>query len=385
MKKIIPFILLIMLLMQACGGNTSATEAVELPVETAAATAEVVEEQPAAEPIVHTVIPPGGTKARAYAHDNENSTNFENKNVRFGDEFQKNRFERPFTSNDMAYLPDLDIMDFGITSDEQFFYITIILAGLADGQDAPTGIYGVEIDRDADGRSELMLGALPGFSSTFTAENVVVLADLNGDMGETTINRPDLGFEGNGYEGIIFDLSQNIHPDDPDLAWVRTGFTEAGGETRPIIEIAYRKWIFKGGGEKFMWSVFSLSADQGLDVTKFYAHDTISEIEAGSPDKGNPNYPVKALAAMDNTCRVPLGFEASGAEPLGCAVKVDVPVIEEIAELGGDGGSGDGGGGNGVSVLPEFCNAFVEICDRVPPAQPPAGPPVFFAIGDPID
>ena len=380
MKKILPFFILFMLVLQACGGNAAEPSATEAPTEAAAEATEVPTEAPTAAPIVHTVIPLGGTKDRAYAHDNENSTNFENKNVRFGDEFQKNRFERPFTSNDMVYLPDLDIMDFGITSDDQFFYITIVLTGLVDGQDAPTGIYGVEIDRDADGRSELMLGTLPNYSTTFTAENVVVLADLNGDMGGNTINRPDLGFEGNGYEGIIFDLNQNIHPNDPDLAWVRTGSTESGGAVRPIIEIAYRKWIFKGGDEKFMWSVFSLSAEQGLDVTKFYQHDTISEIEAGSPDKGSPNYPVKALAAMDNTCRVPLGFEASGAEPLGCAVKVDQPIVEEVAEADDGGGSGGGGGGE---TSPVFCSEFAEICDRVPPAIPVV-PPVFFIIGDPV-
>ncbi len=382
MKKIFPLILALTLLLQACGGSAPTEQAAEAPAETAATAAEGTAEA-TAEPIVHTVIPQGGLTARAYAHDNENSANFDDKNVRFGDEFAKNRFERPFTANDMVYLPDIDIVDFGITSDDEFFYITIILAGLATGQDAPTGIYGVEIDRDADGRSELMLGALPAFSSTFTAENVVVLADLNADIGGNTINRPDLGFEGNGYEGIIFDLSQNIHPNDPDLAWVRVGSTESGGAVRPTVEIAYRKWIFRGGDEKFMWNVFAISAEQGLDVTKFYAHDTISEIEAGSPDKGNVNYPLKGLAAMDNTCRVPLGFEATGAEPLGCSVKVDVPVVEEIVEAEDGGGGGNGSGGNEI-LLPIFCLRFPEVCNRKVPQQPPAGPPTFFIVGDPI-
>lgn len=383
MKKIIPLIILLMVLLQACSGSPVVTEATEEPTSQQAQAAAATETPtPTAEPIVHTVIPSGGTRARAYAHDNENSTNFENKNVRFGDEFSKNRFERPFTSDDMTYLPDLDIVDFGITSDDQFFYITIILAGLTEGQNTPTGFYGVEIDRDADGRAELMLGALPEYSSEFSARNAVVLADLNGDMGGPTINRPDLNFEGNGYEGIIFDLNQNIHPDDPDLAWVRTGSIELGGAPRPTIEFAYRKWIFRGGDEKFMWSVFSLSADQGLDSTKFYAHDTISEIEAGSPDKANPNYPLKALAAMDNTCRVPLGFEASGAEPLGCNVKVDQPIVEELPE---DGGSNDSGGvaGSENGKPPEFCNSFVAICEQEIPIEP-VEPPRFLLPVAPI-
>lgn len=370
MKKFLTFVLALMFVLQACGGSPTA-EPTEAPAETQVVEAAVTE-APTVEPIVHSVIPQGGTKDRAYAHDNENSTNFENKNVRFGDEFQKNRFERPFTSNDMAYLPDLDIVDFGITSDDQFFYISIILAGKDAATGTLTGIYGVEIDRDADGRAELMLGALPNFSTEFTAENVVVLADLNGDVGGPTINRPDLEFTGDGFDGIIFDLSQNIHPDDPDLAWVR--FVDGN---RPTIEIAYRKWIFRGGDEKFMWSVFAQSAEQGLDATKFYSHDTVSEIEAGSPDKGNPNYPIKALAAMDNTCRVPLGFEATGAEPLGCLVGADVAVEDEIAEDAG----GGGGGNTGPS---EFCLRLPEVCNRQAPTIP-ITPPIFFAIGDPVD
>lgn len=374
MKKFLTFVLALMFVLQACGGSPTA-EPTEAPAETQAVEAAVTE-APTVEPIVHSVIPQGGTKDRAYAHDNENSTNFENKNVRFGDEFQKNRFERPFTSNDMAYLPDLDIVDFGITSDDQFFYINIILAGKDAATGTLTGIYGVEIDRDADGRAELMLGALPNYSTEFTAENVVVLADSNGDVGGPTINRPDPGFEGDGFDGIIFDLSQNIHPDDPDLAWVR--FVDGN---KPSIEIAYRKWIFRGGDEKFMWSVFAQSAEQGLDVTGFYPHDIINEADAGSPDKNNPNYPIKLLAAMDNTCRVPLGFQAIGTEPLGCQTRgsADIAVEEEVADEGGGGG---GGGESGAAS--EFCLQFAEICNRQPPAIP-VTPPIFFAIGDPVD
>jgi hypothetical protein len=347
MKKLFPLMFVWILFLQACGEGTPVPQAVEVPTEIAAA---VSIETLTAEPIVHTVIPQGGIKARAYAHDNENLATFENKNVTVGDEFLKNRFERPFTSNDMTYLPDLDIVDFGIASDDQFFYISIIFAGRDVATDSMTGIYGVEIDRDADGRAELLLATRPPYSSEFTAENVVVMADLDGDIGGPTINRPDPDFAGDGYNGIIFDLSQNIHPDDPDLIWVR--FVD--GE-KPTIEIAYRKWIFRGGDEKFMWSVFAYNGLAGLDPGKFNVHDTISEVEAGSPFKGDPHYPIKALAAMDNTCRVPLGFAAVGTEPLGCQVKGPERVVKDDVE-----------GGNAV-----FCSQFAEICNRNIPGQLP--------------
>ena len=371
MKRYIPLMIIFMFVAQACGASPEVVTTEEVAVEATTesqptATEEVVAETEApvtevpateAAPIVHTVIPQGGTADRAYAHDNENLTTFENKDVRFGDEFQKNRFERPFTSNDMEYLPDLDILDFGITSDDQFFYISIVLAGLVPGSDSPTGFYGVEIDRDSDGRADLMLATVPSYSTDFTAENVVVLADLDGDIGGPTINRPDADFTGNGYDGIIFDLSQNIFPKDPDLAWVR--YVEGG---RPSIEIAYRKWIFRGGNEQFMWSVFSLSASEGLDPSKFTTHDTITETEAGSPDKNNPNYPIKGLAAMDNTCRVAFGFQATGLEPFGCFV-----AGPEVAVVGKD----DNNGGGGGEELPSFCNGLPEVCNRQVPEETP--------------
>lgn len=356
MKRLFPLLVALMLALQACGGGSAETAETEAPTEAQALEPAATEAVPAAteaapaateaaaEPIVHTVIPQGGTTDRAYAHDNENLTTFDNRNVLFGDEFEKNRFERPFTANDMEYLPHLDIVDFGITSDDQFFYISIVFAGLDPAANALTGFYGVEIDRDADGRAELMLAAIPAYSTEFTAENVVVLVDLDGDIGGPTINRPDLAFDGNGYDGIIFDLSQNVHPKDPDLAWVR--YVEGN---RPAIEIAYRKWIFRGGDEKFMWSVFSSDGAAGFDPSLFNTHDKISEIEAGSPVKSNPNYPLKALAAMDNTCRVPLGFEATGAEPLGCFVSgPDAAVVDE--------GSGEG--------ATDFCNSLPAVCEK---------------------
>ncbi|MFZ5819767.1 MAG: hypothetical protein ACOYYJ_07685 [Chloroflexota bacterium] len=363
MRHSIFILVLFALFLQACGSGAS-TPQEETPTQ-APATQPAPTDVPTQEPIVHTTIPAGGLRPRAYAHDHEQSATPENKNVQRGDDFRKNQFERPFTANEMAYLPHLDIVDFGITSDDQFFYISVILTGLNPETQTLDGVYGVEIDRDADGRAELMLAALPPYATEFSAENVVVLADLDGDIGGTTATRPDQDFEGNGYDGIIFDLGQGIHPTDPDLAWARL----VEGE-RPSIEIAYRKWIFRGGDEKFMWSVFAFDGQQGLDPAKFYLHDTLSEIEAGSPDKGNPNYPLKALAALDNTCRVPLGFDAVGNEPLGCLVggpEKEAPVEEEG---GGENGAGENGSG-------AFCSRFAEVCNRQPPSKRPPG---FFLI-----
>jgi hypothetical protein len=118
---------LFILVLQACGTPAPSAETEE--PTTAPAVEAVVTEAPATlAPIVHVDIPTEGTVSRATAHDNENSANSGNKDVIFGDDFASNRFERPFTANDMNYLPDLDIVDFSITSDDNFFYIRIDLA-----------------------------------------------------------------------------------------------------------------------------------------------------------------------------------------------------------------------------------------------------------------
>lgn len=51
------------------------------------------------------------------------------KSVRFGDVFDANRFERPFTVEDMTYLPYIDIFDFEMTSDLDWYYVDISMIG----------------------------------------------------------------------------------------------------------------------------------------------------------------------------------------------------------------------------------------------------------------
>ena len=255
---------------------------------------------------MHITIPSAGTSDRATAHDNENSLFFDTKKVKTGDEFYKNRFERPFTSVDMAYLPDLDIVNFSITSDENFFYIKISMVSLDKLTQSLTGSYGVEIDRNADGRAEILLTTRPPYTTEFSADNATAYLDVNSDVGGNIINRPD-DFGSDGFETTIFDLSQGVYPEgDPDLVWVR----QTTDSDLPAVEIAFEKWIFKDGKEAFMWSV--LSSDVAIDPATLYYHDHFTAEQAGAANTDDPNYPIKDLAAMDNTCRVPLGFQATG-------------------------------------------------------------------------
>ena len=356
MRKIIYLSLMLSaLLFQACAGMNStqtvdtaepavaASETVTATVEvrpTATATKIII---PTALPIKHNFVPSAGTSDRATAHDNENSLSFETKKVKTGDEYYKNRFERPFTSGDMAYLPDLDIVNFSITSDDNFFYVNISMVGLDAESKSLTGFYGIEIDRNADGRAELLLTTHPPYTKEFSADNTAAYLDINSSIGGKIVNRPD-DFDSDGFEAIIFDLTQGITPkDDPDLVWVRQ---DTSGEL-PFVEIAFEKWIFGDGKESFMWSV--LSSDIAIDPTAVYFHDHFTPEQAGAANTDDPNYPLNQLAGVDNTCRVPYGLQAEGREPMGCYVKGGEVEIKSVPSADGP---------------KSTCGQFVDLCAR---------------------
>jgi len=349
--------LLAAMFLQACTESTPSTAVVNTaePIAVSSEAALVTPEsvplvqasstpQPVIEPITHIVIPSAGTSDRATAHDNENSLFFDTKKVKTGDEFYKNRFERPFTSVDMAYLPDLDIVNFSITSDENFFYIKISMVSLDKLTQSLTGSYGVEIDRNADGRAELLLTTHPPYTTEFSADNVAAYLDVNGDVGGSIINRPD-NFPSDGFEKTIFDLSKGVYPkDNPDLVWVR----QTTDGDLPAVEIAFERWIFKGGKEAFMWSVLSNAV--AINPASLYYQDHFTAEQAGAANTDDPNYPIKDLAAMDNTCRVPLGFQANGTEPLGCYVSGGE--VEVKATPSADGPN-------------STCAQYIELCSSV--------------------
>ncbi len=355
MKKNLPLLLVFILFLQACSEPVPVTEppATAQPVASQAVLVTPVitpsvqplpTPQTVSEPVTHVIIPSTGTSDRATAHDNENSLFYDTKKVKTGDEFYKNRFERPFTSVDMAYLPDLDIVNFSITSDANFFYVNISMVELDSATQSLTGYYGVEIDRNADGRAEVLLTTRPPYSTEFTADNVTAYLDVNSDVGGNIINRPD-DFGSDGFETTIFDLGQGVYPEgNPDLVWVR----QATDGALPAVEIAFARWMFKDGAEAFMWSV--LSNDAAINPASLYYNDYFTAEQAGAANTDDPNYPIKELAAMDNTCRVPLGFQAVGTEPLGCFVKGGE--AEEKAIPSADGPN-------------STCGQFIELCTSV--------------------
>jgi hypothetical protein len=281
---------------------------------------------PTSTAIPHLMTPAAGSDPVANAHDNDESANFETKNVQTGDEFRINRFERPFTATDMTYLPQIDIVGMSMTKDDNWYYIQIKVVGNDPATGELSGLYGVEFDLNVDGKTEVMALAQGPISTDWTAQGVSIWADLNGDIGGAS-SRPDDIYSGNGYESKVYDSGQVLLPDqgnDADLAWVR------GSKDTHVVEIALKKAVLKDY-PKWMWN--PLASAYPLDPTKFYFNDTFTQERAGSPTKGD-FYPLKELAGFDNTCRVPANFDAKGDEPMGCAVKKQSDI-----DFGGGGGS----------------------------------------------
>jgi len=254
--------------------------------------------------VVHLLFPNDFSNDGVPNYDVESNGTAPEKRAPFGDSYNMNLLERPFT-NDMTYIPELDIRVFRATADETWHYITIELIG--NNLNRALGIhYGVVLDTDRNGYGDFLLWTSPPYARDWTAVNVQVFADLNGDSAGLSPLKSDAPFQGDGYETLIFDINQGIG-DDADLAWVR----QSGDGN--LIQFAFKKELT---GSQFF---FSAIADAGLrDPGRMDYVDHMTEKEAGSPVRANANYPLKELFAVDNTCQAAFGFVPTGFEPKGC-------------------------------------------------------------------
>jgi hypothetical protein len=231
----------------------------------------------------------------------------------YGDSYKLNRFERPFLK-DMTYMADIDIHKFGLSEDEDWYYISIQLMG-NDPNHAPGINYGAEIDLNADGFGDYILWTHPPYSPQWDTNTVQVFQDSNQDTGGLSALKADAVSDGDGYDTLVFDGSSQENA-DPDLAWVRT--TGSDGAT---VQIAFKKSLT---GSAFILGVV---ADAGLkDISKFDYADHIAEADAGSSVQNNPYYPLGALYAVDNTCWEAYGIQMTGYEPKLCQ-----PILQPVS------------------------------------------------------
>jgi len=230
-----------------------------------------------------------------------------------GDNFLDSLYERPFTSLEMVYQPDLDIITVDFATDENFFYFTINLYnGPKPVGSGPTGMYGVEFDRTKTGRGDLIVW-VENPQDDWSVENVSVYADKNGDVGGPRPIIANAGFMGNGY-----DTNVGLESD-------KSAFARIAPDDARAVQIAVSRNLLNNPTE-FLWGAW---ADNGLkNVTMFDYNDTMGPTEAGSPIKNDEDYPLNALYNLDNTCRLPYGFEQIGSFIRGMCITQPPPAPE---------------------------------------------------------
>jgi len=121
-------------------------------------------------------------EAERTLEDVDSSIKAEEKRAITGDNILNNLYERPFTSEEMVYQPDLNILTVSLASDDNFFYFTIALQDLDPNTGSLTGTYGIEFDRTQTGRGDVLVW-VTGPGTEWSADNLIVYSDPESTVG----------------------------------------------------------------------------------------------------------------------------------------------------------------------------------------------------------
>jgi len=260
-------------------------------------------------PPPHVLIPGEYTGKEQTIHDQVSENYASQKRAYGGDEFYDGRFERPF-DREMGYLGNLDIVKSTmVRTDPEFIYVTIQVAWPVNSAINNSPYYGLELDLNRDGRNLFMIRGLGPLSEEWTTDGVDVWKSTSAEQPLTIAS--DGGIPVTGALGFDVNLLHSGRGTDNDLAWIRL---KPGSDD--TVEIAFKNSIVGGEQGKFIWRPFTDGApfsEREYDLQVSYTLE-----QAGSPYKGEVNYPLKEVYAVDNTCRVASGYDATGYEPGLC-------------------------------------------------------------------
>ncbi|MBP7091716.1 MAG: hypothetical protein KBA59_02330, partial [Anaerolineaceae bacterium] len=141
--------------------------------------------------IIHNLFPGEPGFISQYWMDTNTSSVASEKRAYGGDNFSNNFFERPFTSIEMVYHPDIDLIRVEISSDANFYYFNLHLYGKSPEQDTLAGNYGVEIDFNRDGRGDLLIWTTADGNTAWNIDKIFVFRDSNNDVGGQRPMRSD--------------------------------------------------------------------------------------------------------------------------------------------------------------------------------------------------
>ncbi len=267
---------------------------------------------PAPVEVEHSIIP-GNPGSPDVEKDEIDTSNTADSKIALGDSHRLNHLERPFTEDDMDSHPETDLLYLELYKGDDFYYFTLELVGVSEDDNYPSASYGIEIDSDYDGRGDYLLWAKGDDSTEWNIENVMLLEDSNDDVGGSNPVVPDNN-SGNGYDEVLFSIDVL---DDPDTAWKRV---DPGNGNN--VQLAVK--ISRIDNNRFYWRGW---ADAGLeDPSQFDYNDSVSESQAGSPNKNSNYYPVAQLNLMDSTCWIAYNLEPTGNELGGCYVLQPTPL-----------------------------------------------------------
>ncbi len=225
--------------------------------------------------------------------DADSSIKAEEKRALTGDNILNNLYERPFTSQEMVYQPDLNLLTAAISSDENFFYFVLTLDDVDKTSGGVTGTYGIEFDRTKTGRGDLLVWVTQ-FGTDWSTDGITIYINKTGTVGGLDPMVAEEDYKGKGY-------SEMIEMEGDAVAWARL---DPNNPT--AVQIAVSR-ILLGNPEEFLWGAW---ADGGTkDPSLFDYNDHFGPSEAGSPLNTSEDYPLRALASMDNTCRLPYGID----------------------------------------------------------------------------
>jgi len=238
--------------------------------------------------------------------DSDSSIKAAEKRTLSGDNFLDNLYERPFTSQEMVYQPDIDIYTVDFSHEADFYYFTITLYGMNPDEWGLNGVYGIEFDRTKTGRGDMIV-QVEDAQDEWSMENLSVFTDENKDVGGPKPIIADEGFEGSGYDLQV------------ELGGALVAYARIKPDEAEAIQFAVSRYLL-GDPEEFLWGAW---ADNGLnDVTMFDYNDSMGPTEAGSPIITDVDYPLNALYSVDNTCRLPYGFEQPGGGIPGICISL---------------------------------------------------------------
>ncbi len=242
------------------------------------------------------------------AGDADSSSMATAKGVTSGDYFVQGLYERPFNANTMdTYFPYMDIVHIKGYKDDTWGYLEITLAGTDKNGQLPAQ-YAAELDLKKDGRGDWLIRASNPASTTWTTQGVQAWTDPDGNVGGAVPMLADNQLsDGRGYYDLIFDQGKGNLPDG---AWVRIS-----PDDPKSVQIAFKLSMI-GSPSSFAMGAW---AGANIDPSMFDYNDHMTHAQAGDPNQGYPVvYPIKALAEIDNTCRLAIGFNPNGTEPGLC-------------------------------------------------------------------